>query len=88
MHLKILGHPIFMNLGYHLPLVVDLSHPLIMLTGENGSGKSTLLHSVYYALKGEQVEGYAYKMEAGKVQVRTEFSMHLATAGWMYIHHA
>ena len=73
MYLKILGHPIFMNLGYHMPMVVDLSHPLIMLTGENGSGKSTLLHSIYYALKGEQIEGYAYKLQAGKEPVQNVF---------------
>jgi predicted ATPase len=34
-----------------------------MLRGENGSGKSTLLHSIYYALRGEQVENYVYKLE-------------------------
>ena len=62
MHLKILSHPIFMNLDFHLPMVVDLSHPLIMLEGENGSGKSTLLHSIFYALRGEEPEGYAYKL--------------------------
>jgi len=73
MYLKLLGHPIFMNLGYHMPMVVDLSHPLVMLTGENGSGKSTLLHSIYYALKGEQVEGYAYQLQAGKAPVESVF---------------
>jgi predicted ATPase len=73
MHLKILGHPIFVNLGYHMPLVVDLSHPLIMLAGENGSGKSTLLHSLYYALRGEQVEGFTYRLDAGKVAVKNVF---------------
>ena len=57
MHLKILGHPIFVNLNFHMPMIVDLSHPLVMLQGENGSGKSTLLHSIYYALRGEQVDG-------------------------------
>ena len=51
MYLKILSHPVFMNLNFHMPMVVDLSHPLIMLEGENGSGKSTLLYSIYYALK-------------------------------------
>ncbi len=56
MYLKILAHPIFVNLNFHMPMVVDLSHPLIMLAGENGSGKSTLLHSIYYALRGEQVD--------------------------------
>lgn len=64
MYLKVLSHPIFINLNFHMPMVVDLSHPLIMLEGENGSGKSTLLHSIYLALKGEQVDGYAYKLDA------------------------
>ena len=73
MYLKILGHPIFLNLGYHMPVVVDLSHPLIMLAGENGSGKSTLLHSIYYALKGEKVDGYAYKLDAAKVRIGNVF---------------
>ena len=63
MLLKILSHPIFMNLNFHMPMMVDLSHRLIMLAGENGSGKSTLLHSIYHALKGEQIDGYAYKLE-------------------------
>ena len=65
MFLKILTHTVFMNLNYHMPMVVDLRHPLIMLQGENGSGKSTLLHSIYYALKGEQVESYAYRLDRG-----------------------
>ena len=63
MYLKILAHPIFVNLNFHMPMVVDLSHPVIMLTGENGSGKSTLLHSIYYALRGEQVDGYIYRLD-------------------------
>ena len=63
MFLKVLSHPIFVNLNFHMPMIVDLSHPLIMLEGENGSGKSTLLHSIYLALKGEQVDGYAYKLD-------------------------
>ena len=67
MYLKILGHPIFTNLNFHMPMIVDLSHPLVMLQGENGSGKSTLLHSIYYALRGEQVEGYVYRLEPGDV---------------------
>jgi len=72
-HLKILAHPIFMSLDFHMPMVVDLSHPLVMLEGENGSGKSTLLHSIYHAFRGDEIEGYAYKLErdgetrAGKV---------------------
>lgn len=63
MHLKILAHPVFTSLNFHMPMIVDLSHPLIMLTGDNGCGKSTLLHSIYYALRGERVDGYVYKLE-------------------------
>jgi predicted ATPase len=63
MFLKILVHPIFVNLNFHMPMVVDLSHPLIMLKGENGSGKSTLLNSIFYALKGQQVEGFLYSLD-------------------------
>jgi predicted ATPase len=47
-----------------MPVIVDLSNPLIMLTGENGSGKSTLLHSIFYALKNEQVDGFVYRWQA------------------------
>ena len=65
MHLKILGHPVFVNLNFHMPMIVDLSHPLIMLQGENGSGKSTLLHAIYYALRGERVDNYVYRMDMG-----------------------
>lgn len=67
MYLKILAHPIFTNLNFHMPMVVDLSHPVVMLTGENGSGKSTLLHSIYYALRGEQVDGYVYRVDKQNV---------------------
>lgn len=63
MQLRILTHPVFMNLNFHMPMVIDLSHPLIMLTGENGSGKSTLLHSIYYALKEEKIEHFAYRLD-------------------------
>ena len=65
MYLKILSHPVFMNLNFHMPMIVDLSHPLIMLEGENGCGKSTLLHSIYYALREESVENYAYRLDRG-----------------------
>ena len=68
MFLKILGHPVLSNLNFHMPMIVDLSHPLVMLTGENGSGKSTLLHSIHYALRGEKVEGFAYKLDRGNVK--------------------
>ncbi len=63
MHLKILSHPVFMRLNFHMPMVVDLTHPLIMLQGENGSGKSTLLHSIYYAFKDKDIEHYGYKLD-------------------------
>src|ERR1700710_666378 len=68
MFLKILSHPVFANLNFHMPMIVDLSHPLVMLTGENGSGKSTLLHSIHYALRGEQADGYIYKLDGGDVK--------------------
>lgn len=67
MYLKILAHPVFVNLNFHMPMVVDLSHPLIMLTGENGSGKSTLLHSIWYALRDEKVDGYLYRLDKQEV---------------------
>jgi predicted ATPase len=66
MFLKILAHRVLSNLNFHMPMIVDLSHPLIMLAGENGSGKSTLLHSIYYALRDEDVDGYVYKLERMK----------------------
>ena len=69
MYLKILAHPVFVNLNFHMPMIVDLSHPLVMLQGENGSGKSTLLHSIYYALRGQQVDGYIYRLDPGKVKL-------------------
>lgn len=69
MFLKILAHPVFPNLNFHMPMVVDLSHPLVMLQGENGSGKSTLLHSIHYALKDEKIEGYVYRLDPGEIQV-------------------
>jgi len=68
MFLRILAHPIFTVLNFHMPMIVDLSHPLIMLQGENGSGKSTLLHSIYYALRGEQADGYVYRLDAGELK--------------------
>lgn len=73
MYLKILGHPVFPGLNFHMPMIVDLSHPLVMLRGENGCGKSTLLHSIYYALRGEKVEGYAYRLEPGAVKIESVF---------------
>ena len=63
MYLKILAHPVFANLNYHMPMVIDLSHPLVMLQGENGAGKSLLLHSIFHALQNKQIEGYIYRME-------------------------
>ncbi len=69
MYLKILAHPVFPHLNFHMPMVVDLRNPLIMLQGENGSGKSTLLNSLHYAIRGEQVEGYVYRLETGGVKL-------------------
>src|SRR5262245_26543910 len=65
MYLKILAHPVFPHLNFHMPMIVDLSHPLVMLQGDNGSGKSTLLHSLHIALRGEPVEGFVYRLETG-----------------------
>ena len=73
MYLKILAHPVFVNLNFHMPMIVDLSHPLVMLAGENGSGKSTLLHSINYALCGEKVDGYIYKLDRGKARFKKAF---------------
>jgi predicted ATPase len=67
MFLKILAHPVFVNLNFHMPMLVDLSHPLIVLAGENGSGKSTLLQSILYALRGDEVDGYIYRLDKGPV---------------------
>lgn len=62
MYLKILSHPVFIGLNFHMPMLVDLTHPLVLLTGENGSGKSTLLHSIYHALRGAEIDGYVYEV--------------------------
>jgi predicted ATPase len=67
MFLKILAHPVFTSLNFHLPMMIDLSHPVVMLTGENGSGKSTLLHALYYALRGQQVDGYVYRLDKAAI---------------------
>jgi predicted ATPase len=72
-YLKILAHPVFTGLNFHMPMVVDLSHPLIVLKGENGSGKSTLLHSLHYALRGEQVEGFVYRTELQRIDPANVF---------------
>jgi predicted ATPase len=66
MYLKILAHPVFANLNFHMPMIVDLSHPLVLLTGENGCGKSTLLQAIYYALRGDKNDGYIYKLDGDK----------------------
>ena len=73
MFLKILAHPVFVNLNFHMPMIVDLSYPIVMLQGENGSGKSTLLHSIWYALRGEKAEGYVYRLDRGKVSNQHTF---------------
>jgi predicted ATPase len=73
MYLKILAHPVFTTLNFHMPMIVDLSHPLVMLRGENGSGKSTLLHSIYYALRGDHAEGYVYRLEPAEARPAQTF---------------
>ncbi len=73
MFLKILAHPVFVNLNFHMPMIVDLSYPIVMLQGENGSGKSTLLHSIWYALKGEKVDGFVYRLDKGNVSYKDTF---------------
>jgi len=72
MFLTILSHPVFMNLDFHMPMILDLSHPLIMLTGDNGCGKSTLLHSIYYAMKDETIEHYAYELKLKTLESKPE----------------
>ncbi len=69
MYLKVLAHPVFVGLNFHMPMIVDLSHPLIMLEGENGSGKSTLLQAIYMAMRDEQPEGFAYKLDLQGKQI-------------------
>jgi predicted ATPase len=71
--LRILAHPVLSRLNFHMPMIVDLSHPLVMLSGENGSGKSTLLHSIHYALRGEQAEGYVYRLDWENVKKNKSF---------------
>lgn len=73
MYLKILAHPIFTALNFHMPMIVDLSHPLVMLQGENGSGKSTLLHSIYYALRGQKADGFVYKLDSAAAKIDQVF---------------
>jgi predicted ATPase len=43
-----------------------------MLTGDNGCGKSTLLHSIYYAMKGEEVEHYSYEVNLNTLREKPE----------------
>ena len=73
MFLKILAHPILNNLSFHMPMIVDLSHPLILLTGENGCGKSTLLHSLYQAFKGEEIQHYKYRANIPEIESKKVF---------------
>lgn len=73
MYLKILAHPVFVNLNFHMPMIVDLSHPVVMLTGENGSGKSTLLHAIWYALRAQKAPNYIYSLDPGAVKVAKVF---------------
>ncbi len=73
MFLTILAHPVFTQLNFHMPMIVDLSHPLVMLSGENGSGKSTLLHSLKIALDGDQAPQYVYRLDKRGVEYSSSF---------------
>ena len=70
MFLKILAHPVFTGLNFHMPMIVDLSHPVVMLQGENGAGKSTLLHAIYHALRGDKIDNYVYKLSTDGVSTK------------------
>lgn len=54
-------------------MIVDLSYPIVMLTGENGSGKSTLLHSIKIAMNQEHVPQFVYYLEKDGVDTSTVF---------------
>jgi len=73
MFLKILAHPVLVHLNFHMPIVMDLRHPLTLIQGENGSGKSTLLHSIHLALRNEQVDGYIYRFDAQGANTESVF---------------
>jgi len=73
MFLKILAHPIFVQLNFHMPMIVDLSYPIVMLTGENGCGKSTLLHSIKIALDGGEAPSYVYRLEKNGIDTSNSF---------------
>ena len=70
MFLKILAHPVFTGLNFHMPMIVDLSHPVVMLQGENGAGKSTLLHAIYHALRADKIDNYVYKLSPDGVSTK------------------
>jgi hypothetical protein len=42
MLLKILSHPIFVNLNFHMPMLVDLSHPLVIFDAEQNNPRMQL----------------------------------------------
>ena len=71
--LKILSHPVFVNLNFHMPMVVDLSHPLVMLTGENGRANRLCCTRSICAARRE-TEGYAYRLTAATVKKGKVFS--------------
>jgi predicted ATPase len=73
MFLKILAHPVFVQLNFHMPMIVDLSYPIVMLTGENGCGKSTLLHSIKIALDGAEAPSYVYRLEKDGIDTSSSF---------------
>lgn len=56
MFLKMLTHPVFAVPTLNTPMIVDISHPLIMFTSGSGCGKSPLLHSIYYVIGADKMD--------------------------------
>ena len=73
MYLKILAHPVFPHLNFHMPMVVDLRNPLIMLQGENGSGKSTLLQFAALRDAGRAGGGLRLPARNGRCEARRSY---------------
>ena len=70
MYLKILAHPVFVNLNFHMPMIVDLSHPLVMLTRRKWVRENPRCCIPFiYALRGQQVDGYIYRLDTGDVKL-------------------
>ena len=85
-HLKILAHPVFTGLNFHMPMVVDLSHPLIMLKGEKSIASIIKLRGqVQIEVEGSKIyqNGKSTQMNISGVEYTTieqEHRMNIATA--------